>query len=158
MSPTKFIINGRELELDVDPGVTLLSLIRDHAGLTGTKYGCGEGACGSCTVLVDGAPTRSCVTEASKAAGKQITTIEGLGTPDKLHPIQQAFLEHSAFQCGYCTPGMIMSVAAFLKTNPKPSEEDIVSGLEGNICRCGTYPRIVAAVKQAAEKTQEGNR
>ena len=155
MTSMKFLINGKELQLDVEPGVSLLSLLRNYAGLTGTKYGCGEGACGSCTVLVDGAPTRSCITDAEKVAGKRITTVEGLGSTEKLHPIQQAFIKHGAFQCGYCTPGMIMTAAALLQANPSPSDDEILSAMDGNICRCGTYPRILAAVKEAAGARQE---
>ena len=155
MTSMKFLMNGKELQLDVEPGVSLLSLLRNYAGLTGTKYGCGEGACGSCTVLVDGAPTRSCITDAEKVAGKRITTVEGLGSTEKLHPIQQAFIKHGAFQCGYCTPGMIMTAAALLQANPSPSDDEILSAMDGNICRCGTYPRILAAVKEAAGARQE---
>lgn len=146
----KFLINGREYEAEVPPGLTLLSLLRDSLGLTGTKYGCGEGQCGACTVLMDGAPRRSCGVDAAEAAGRTITTIEGLAPGDELHPVQQAFLEHQAFQCGYCTTGMIMATAGLLNRNPEPTDEEIIRALDRNICRCGTHPRILAAVKQAA--------
>jgi aerobic-type carbon monoxide dehydrogenase small subunit (CoxS/CutS family) len=138
--------------VDASPERSLLSVLRDDLDLTGTKYGCGEGQCGACTVLLNGKATRSCITPVSEAAGKQITTIEGLEREGRLHPLQEAFLETGAMQCGYCTPGMILSGVALLKENPKPTEADIVHSLQGNICRCGTYPRIVAAVRMAAQR------
>jgi aerobic-type carbon monoxide dehydrogenase small subunit (CoxS/CutS family) len=125
-------------------------VLRDELELTGTKYGCGEGQCGACTVLIDGAPVRSCMTRVSAVAGKDITTIEGLEQNGKLHPLQEAFIEADALQCGYCTPGMILSSAALLKKTPQPSEPEIRRALQGNVCRCGTYPRIVLAVQMAA--------
>jgi aerobic-type carbon monoxide dehydrogenase small subunit (CoxS/CutS family) len=128
----------------------LLWVLRDELELTGAKYGCGEGQCGACTVLIDGAPIRSCITRASAVAGKQITTIEGLAQNGKLHPLQEAFIEADAMQCGYCTPGMILSGIGLLKKTPQPSEPEIRRALEGNVCRCGTYPRIIAAVQMAA--------
>ncbi len=130
----------------------LLSVLRNRLDLTGTKYGCGEGQCGACTVLLDGKPIRSCRTPVSSAAGKRITTIEGLEQDGRLHPVQQAFLDNEAFQCGYCTPGMIMGAVALLTSNPRPSEQEILRGMQGHICRCGTYQRIVAAVEQAANR------
>jgi aerobic-type carbon monoxide dehydrogenase small subunit (CoxS/CutS family) len=137
--------------VDVPEDETLLDVLRDTLDLTGTKYGCGEGQCGACTVLVDGNAVRSCVTTAGAVAGKSITTIEGLARGASLDPVQQAFLETSALQCGFCTPGMVMAAAGLLKRNPDPSEAQIRDALNRNICRCGTYPRIVAAVRMAAK-------
>jgi len=128
----------------------LLWVLRDELELTGAKYGCGEGQCGACTVLIEGAPVRSCVTLASSVAGKEITTVEGLEQNGKLHPVQEAFIQAGALECGYCTPGMILSSVSLLKKTPQPSEPEIRRGLEGHICRCGTYPRIIAAVQLAA--------
>jgi len=127
-------------------------VLRDDLDLTGTKYGCGEGQCGACTVLLDGEPVRSCITPVSKAAGERITTIEGLEQEGSLDPLQEAFLEVGAFQCGYCTPGMIMSGTSLLRRNPKPTAAEIAHAMQGNICRCGTYPRIVASVRMAAQR------
>lgn len=143
-------VNGRERRVDAPSDESLLSVLRNRLRLTGTKYGCGEGQCGACTVLLDGRPVRSCQLPVSEAAGKKITTIEGLEENGRLHPVQEAFLEAEAFQCGYCTPGMIVSAVGLLKKNPKPNEREIAASLAGNICRCGTYPRIVAAVRRAA--------
>lgn len=153
-----FLINGREHVAQPDEETTLLMLLRDHLGLTGTKYGCGEGQCGACTVLIDGVPRRSCTLDASEAAGKPITTIEGLASGGELHPVQQAFLKHQAFQCGYCTSGMIMATAGLLRRNPSPTGEQILQALDGNICRCGTYPRILAAVREAAAIREEAKK
>jgi aerobic-type carbon monoxide dehydrogenase small subunit (CoxS/CutS family) len=133
----------------------LLWVLRNEFELTGSKYGCGEGQCGACTVLIDGSPVRSCITRVSTAAGKQITTIEGLAQNGQLHPLQEAFIQADAMQCGYCTPGMILSGVGLLKKTPHPSEPEIRRALEGNLCRCGTYPRIVAAM-QIAEKAMKG--
>lgn len=144
------LVNGVEHRLDVAPDQKLLYVLRDSIGLTGTKYGCGEGQCGACTVLIDGKATRSCLTPAASAAGKQITTIEGLEKNGQLHPVQEAFLKAEAFQCGYCTSGAILSAVALLTKNPQPNEQQIMASLEGNICRCGTYPRILEAVRAAA--------
>jgi len=130
----------------------LLSVLRDDLHLTGAKYGCGEGQCGACTVLVDGQSVRSCITRAVTLDGKKITTIEGLETNGRLHPVQQAFLDADAMQCGYCTPGMIMGAVALLAKNPAPGEAEIIAGMNGQICRCGTYPRIVRALRLAARK------
>lgn len=148
--PITLLVNGAEHRLDVPSDQPLLYVLRDQLDLTGTKYGCGEGQCGACTVLLDGRAVRSCRTPVSAAAGKKIITIEGLEQNGKLHPVQEAFLQAEAFQCAYCTPGMIMAAAALLNENPNPSEEEISRRMEGNICRCGTYPRIVAALHQAS--------
>ena len=143
-------VNGKQFRVETDSERSLLSVLRDELDLTGAKYGCGEGQCGACTVLVDGLATRSCRMPVSAAAGKQITTIEGLSQNGKLHPVQSAFIHADAMQCGYCTPGMIMASVALLSKDPKPTDERIKKGLEGNVCRCGTYQRIVAAVRMAS--------
>ena len=148
-------INGHGYPVIVDADTPLLSVIRDHIGLTGSKYGCGEGQCGACTVLLDGVARRSCITPVSAAAGKSITTIEGLEQSGRLHPVQQAFLDAEAFQCAYCTSGMIMSSVALLQQNPNPSPDEITQSLQGNICRCGTHPRILEAVQSAAKSLRE---
>jgi nicotinate dehydrogenase subunit A len=145
-------VNGRTHDVDIEPEDTLLSVLRSDLGLTGSKYGCGEGQCGACTVLVDGQAMRSCVTRAGVVAGKGITTIEGLATAERLHPVQEAFLEAEAFQCGYCTPGMVMATVALLRTNGTPTAQDIARAMDRNVCRCGTYARIVKAVQIAAER------
>jgi isoquinoline 1-oxidoreductase alpha subunit len=151
----ELVVNQTHYRLQLDPNSLLLWALRDELGLTGSKYGCGEGHCGACTVLIDGAPVRSCITPASKVAGKEITTIEGLAQNGRLHPLQEAFIQADAMQCGYCTPGMILSGVGLLKKTPHPSEPEIRRALEGNVCRCGTYPRIVAAM-QMAEKAMNG--
>jgi aerobic-type carbon monoxide dehydrogenase small subunit (CoxS/CutS family) len=143
-------VNGSRRALAADSERTLLSVLRDDLDLTGCKYGCGEGRCGACTVLVDGRATRSCTTAVADAAGKQIQTIEGLARGDRLHPLQEAFLEAGALQCGYCTPGMILAALALLRRNPAPTREAIVGALSVNVCRCGIYPRIVTAIEKAA--------
>ena len=153
---TQLNVNGSVRKLRADSDRSLLSVLRDDLELTGTKYGCGEGQCGACTVLIDGQPTRSCVTNVGSVDGKRITTIEGLERNGQLHPIQQAFLDHDAMQCGYCTAGMIMSSAGLLAQTPNPSDADIMRYMEGNICRCGTYPRIMAAIRQAAGQMKGG--
>jgi nicotinate dehydrogenase subunit A len=142
-------VNGKDVDVDVAPDQRLLHTLRDDLDLTGTKYGCGEGQCGACTVLVDGTPVRSCITPVQSAAGKRITTIEGIAENGRLHPIQQAFLDAGAFQCGYCTPGMIVASVALFRKNAKPSVAEVRQALNGHICRCGTYPRIVEAVRKA---------
>jgi aerobic-type carbon monoxide dehydrogenase small subunit (CoxS/CutS family) len=149
------LVNGIKHQVDSPPDQKLLYVLRDELGLTGTKYGCGEGQCGACTVLLDGEPVRSCLMPARAAAEKKITTIEGLEHDGHLHPVQQAFLEAEAFQCGYCTSGMILSAVALLRQTPAPRDEQIVDGMNGNICRCGTYPRIVQAVRMAANSTRK---
>jgi len=146
----ELIVNQKHYRLEVHPERMLLWVLRDDLGLTGSKYGCGEGQCGACTVMLDGAATHSCITRAASVAGKSITTIEGLASNGHLHPLQEAFMHADAMQCGYCTPGMIVTGAALLKKTPHPSEVEIRQALEGNVCRCGTYPRIVAAVQMAA--------
>jgi aerobic-type carbon monoxide dehydrogenase small subunit (CoxS/CutS family) len=155
-------VNGQDREVDAEPGDSLLSVLRYDFGLTGSRYGCGEGQCGACSVLLDGAAARSCVTRVGSVGAKSITTIEGLvgaGSRDaaSLHPVQQAFLETEAFQCGYCTSGMIMATVGLLKTNPNPSEQDIARLMDRSVCRCGTYPRIVKAVRAAAERMRMTN-
>lgn len=147
----ELVVNGTHYRVLVDPQRRLLWVLRDELDLTGAKYGCGEGQCGACTVLVEGAPVRSCITRAGAVAGKEITTIEGLEQAGKLHPVQEAFIEADALQCGYCTPGMILASVALLAKKPKPEEAEVRRALEGHICRCGTYPRILAAVRMAAE-------
>jgi nicotinate dehydrogenase subunit A len=147
----KLNINGSVLTMDVDESVPLLSVLRDDLDLTGSKYGCGEGQCGACTVLVDGVARRSCILPVGAVRDKKITTIEGLARGEELHPLQTAFLEEEAMQCAYCTSGMIMSGVALLNANANPSESDISSYMQGNICRCGTHPRIVAAIRRAAK-------
>jgi aerobic-type carbon monoxide dehydrogenase small subunit (CoxS/CutS family) len=149
-------VNGARRAVAADAERSLLSVLRDDLDLTGSKYGCGEGRCGACTVLIDGRPTRSCTTRVGSAGGKKVRTIEGLATGNKLHALQEAFLQVGAMQCGYCTPGMIMSALALLTSNPEPSRADIVLALNGNICRCGTYQRIVMAVEQAARAMKGG--
>src|SRR4029079_11678772 len=150
MPITRCEINGQPREIDAVPERSLLSVLRDDLSLTGCKYGCGEGECGACTVLIDGQAKRSCTTPLADCALKRVTTIEGLATGDKLHPLQQAFLDCGAMQCGYCTPGMIMNGVALLREQPQPTHEQIVEGMNGNICRCGTYSRIIEAVSNAA--------
>jgi aerobic-type carbon monoxide dehydrogenase small subunit (CoxS/CutS family) len=149
-NPIELEINYKRYQVTCDPETPLLTALREELGLTGTKYGCGEGQCGACTVLMGGAPRRSCQIPVSAAAAKSITTIEGLERDGQLHPVQKAFLDAGAFQCAYCTSGMIMSSVGLLKTNPRPTSAEIIQFLQGNICRCGTYPRIVEAVRQAA--------
>jgi aerobic-type carbon monoxide dehydrogenase small subunit (CoxS/CutS family) len=147
-------INGERHNVAADGESTLLAVLRDTLRLTGTKYGCGEGECGACTVLVDGEPVRSCLARIDALGGKDITTIEGLEHDGRLHPLQQAFLDDDALQCGYCTSGMIMAGAGLLRENPRPTRDEIVDFMNGNICRCGTYQRIVAAITRAAARTE----
>ena len=149
-------LNGAPREVAANPRRSLLSVLRDDLQLTGCKYGCGEGECGACTVLIDGQATRSCITSLAECANKKVTTIEGLATGEKLHPVQTAFIECGAMQCGYCTTGMIMSGAALLETHPRPTREQIVDSMNGNICRCGTYTRIIAALQRAGELSKGG--
>jgi aerobic-type carbon monoxide dehydrogenase small subunit (CoxS/CutS family) len=149
-------INGANLHVNAPTGESLLSVLRNRLNLTGTKYGCGEGQCGACTVLLDGRAVRSCLTPVSVAADAKITTIEGLEQKGTLSPVQQAFLDEGAFQCGYCTSGMVISATSLLRTTPNPAEEEIVRHMNGNICRCGTYPRILDAVKRASQMIAKG--
>ena len=151
MAAIRLAINGKNYSVDADPQTSLLSVLREDLDLTGSKYGCGEGMCGACTVLIEGKAQRSCITRVGSVSGKQVTTIEGLASGDELHPVQQAFLDAGAMQCGYCTSGMIMSAVALLKKHPAPSERDISDFMDGNVCRCGTYSRIVSAIQKAAK-------
>lgn len=146
----KLVVNGTSVHVETDAERPLLWVLRNELDLTGAKYGCGEGQCGACTVLIDGVAHRSCLTPVGSVAGREITTIEGLSDGERLHPLQSAFIECDAMQCGYCTPGMILESVALLRKNSAPSEAEIKRHLEGNICRCGTYNRIVAAVQKAA--------
>src|SRR5262249_29277049 len=152
---TELNVNGKKLRVDVDSQTPLLYVLRDHLNLTGTKYGCGESKCGACTVLVDGQVMRSCVTPVGRVASKQVTTIEGLEKDGKLHPVQEAFLTADALQCGYCTSGMILAATSLLNKNPKPSREEIVKAMDANVCRCGTYQRIVNAIEIASGQAKE---
>jgi aerobic-type carbon monoxide dehydrogenase small subunit (CoxS/CutS family) len=147
-------VNGQTHDIEGEPGDSLLSVLRYELGLTGSKFGCGEGYCGACSVLVDNQIARACVTRLAAAAGKRIDTIDALASGDRLHPVQEAFLEAEAFQCGYCTPGMVMATVSLLRTNPNPSDDDIAKVMDRNVCRCGAYPRIIRAVKLAAERSR----
>jgi aerobic-type carbon monoxide dehydrogenase small subunit (CoxS/CutS family) len=149
-------VNGRTYKIDAAPETSLLTVLRDQLDLTGSKYGCGEGQCGACTVLIDGNPRHSCITSVGVVGRKSITTIEALEQNGRLHPVQQAFLDEGAMQCAYCTSGMIMTAVSLLKTNADPTEAQITEYMQGNICRCGTQPRIVAAVRQAAHAMKPG--
>jgi len=145
-----FVLNGKKTEVEIDPSRTLLWVLRNHFGLTGTKYGCGMGFCGACTVIIDDEAVRSCTLRVDEIAGKKVTTIEGMAKNGKLHPLQQAFIDHDALQCGFCTPGMIMNAAAMLMKNREPSRKEIIEGMEDNLCRCGAHVRILKAVETAA--------
>lgn len=148
----ELVVNGKRSTVSVDPERPLLWVLRNDLDITGPKYGCGEGQCGACTVMVDGVARRSCITPTGSVAGKTITTIEGIADGERLHPVQESFIECDAMQCGYCTGGMIVSAVALLRNNPEPSEGAIKQALQGNICRCGTYSRIVDAVRKASQK------
>ena len=150
----RFTLNGKAVSLETDPSRKLLWALRTDLELTGTKYGCGEGMCGACTVVVDGQAVRSCLTDLASVAGHSVTTIEGLSAGGELSPIQQAFYEHGGYQCGYCTPGQIMAAHALLLQNPKPTRAQIVEGMEANLCRCGAHKRIVEAIEAAAQGRQ----
>ena len=151
----QFELNGNPAELTIDPNTLLMWAIRNELGLTGTKFGCGMGFCGSCTVILDGEAVRSCMLPVSDVAGKKLMTIEGLAQNGSLHPIQQAFVKHDAQQCGYCTPGMIMNAYGFLLKNPEPSRQEIIDAMEDNLCRCSAYNRIIEAI-QSASKVMKG--
>jgi aerobic-type carbon monoxide dehydrogenase small subunit (CoxS/CutS family) len=151
----QFIVNGKAQRVSTDARRTLLDVLREDLGLTGTKYGCGEGQCRACTVLLDGKPVQSCQTTIDEVEGRKIETIEGLAAGDKLHPVQQAFVAEGAMQCGYCVPGMIMATVGLLRRNPAPTKAEIISGLNGNLCRCCGYVNVVKAVQRAAQVTKE---
>jgi len=152
----KFQLNGKATEALIDSTQTLLWVLRNHFGLTGTKFGCGMGFCGACTVLIDNEPVRSCQLSVGDAAGKNIVTVEGLAANGKLHPVQKAFVKHDALQCGFCTPGMIMNATGLLMKNPAPSVQQIKEGMENNLCRCGAHVRIIEAVQTASEEMKGG--
>ncbi len=154
-STISLLINGHAFAVDAEPDASLLAVLREQLDLTGSKYGCGEGQCGACTVLIDGKAHRSCITPLWSVANKSVTTIEGLARDQHLHPVQQAFLEEGAMQCAYCTSGMIMSAISLLNSKRNPSDAEILEFMQGNICRCGTYPRILAAIRKAAAVTPE---
>jgi len=154
----KFSLNGKSIELDTDTSQILLWVLRTDLGLTGTKFGCGVGFCGACTILVDGVAQRSCGMAVKEIEGKKVVTIEGLAEGEKLHPVQKAFLKHEAQQCGFCTSGQIMNAVALLKENPKPDRKRIIEGMNGNLCRCGAYNRIIEAVETASKEINGGNR
>jgi aerobic-type carbon monoxide dehydrogenase small subunit (CoxS/CutS family) len=156
-SGVSFTVNGQKHTLATHPDRTLLDVLREDLGLTGTKYGCGETQCGACSVLLDGQRVFSCRTPVSRAAGREVLTIEGLSTGDALHPVQQAFLDEDAFQCGFCTPGMILTTVAFLRDNPNPADGEIIGALNGNICRCCSYHNILRAVQRAAGRPSEAD-
>ena len=153
----KFELNGKPKEVTITSNQTLLWVLRNNLTLTGTKYGCGMGYCGACTVLIDNKPVRTCMVTADFADGKKVMTIEGLGSLEHLHPVQKAFASHDALQCGYCTPGMIMTATGLLLDNPDPSREEIIDAMEENFCRCGTYTRIIDAIQSAAEEMKGGH-
>jgi xanthine dehydrogenase YagT iron-sulfur-binding subunit len=154
--PIDLTINGRRVAVQAEPATTLVDILRNYLGLTGTKIGCDRGACSACTVWLDGQPASSCMTLALDARGRSITTIEGLADGDRLHPVQQAFVEHDALQCGFCTPGMVMSCAALINRKPDAGPEDVKAAISGHLCRCGTYPNIFAAVLQVASENRTG--
>jgi aerobic-type carbon monoxide dehydrogenase small subunit (CoxS/CutS family) len=151
-----FSLNGEKREIQCDPAQTLLWVLRDQFGLTGTKFGCGIGFCGACTVLIDKEPVRSCVLPVGDIEGKEIITIEGLMVNGLLHPLQKSFVEHDALQCGYCTPGMIMNATGLLLKNPAPTRQEIIDGMEDNLCRCGAHVRIIDAIQTAAKEMRGG--
>ncbi len=148
----QFELNGKQVEIQPEENQTLLWALRTNFNLTGTKYGCGEGYCGACTVLMNDEPVRSCVILLADVAGAKIVTIEGLAEGEKLHPVQQAFIENDALQCGYCTPGMILNAVGLLNKNPEPSRKEIIEGMEDNLCRCGAHTRIIKAIESASKK------
>ena len=158
MRPVSFTLNGKPASLTVNEDRPLLWVLRDDLGLTGTKYGCGEGHCGACTVLVGNEAVRSCATSIGEVQGRTVMTIEGLASGERLHPIQAAFVRHAAFQCGYCTPGMILGAYAFLLKNPRATQADIIKGMDSHFCRCGAHVRIVQAIETAAAAMRGGTR
>jgi aerobic-type carbon monoxide dehydrogenase small subunit (CoxS/CutS family) len=143
-------INNKSYTVNAPDDESVLTVLRNHLDLTGSKYGCGEGSCGACKVIIDGKATRSCITQIRSAAGKKITTIEGLNKDGKLHPVQAAFINADVFQCAYCAPGMVMSAVSLLQKNSEPTEQEIITAMQGNICRCGTYPRIIKAIQEVS--------
>ena len=151
-----FELNGKKIEMVLDPNLSLLWVLRYKFGLTGTKYGCGTGFCGACTILIEQEAVRSCLLPVTDAANKKIVTIEGLAHNGNLHPVQKAFIEHDALQCGYCTPGMIMNTVGLLLKNPEPSQQEIINGMEGNLCRCGAHVRIIKAIQTAGREMKGG--
>ena len=153
---SKLIVNGHDYEVEIAPHETLADVLRKKLGLTGVRFSCGRGECGACTVLLEGKPVPSCMILAMQAEGKEIVTIEGLGTKDNLHPIQQAFIDEHGFQCGFCTPGFILSAKALLDVNPEPTPSEVAVALSGHICRCGSYPQIIRSVLRAAGKLERG--
>jgi len=152
----QFNLNGRDTEITIDPTLTLLWVLREQFGLTGTKYGCGIGFCGACTIILNNEAVRSCLLPFGDVAGKKVLTIEGLAVNGKPHPIQKAFMEHDALQCGYCTPGMIMHAYGLLLKNPEPSRQEVIDGMEENLCRCGAHIRIIEAIQSAAREMKGG--
>ena len=154
----EFRLNGRAVRLEADGERTLLWVLRTDLGVTGPKYGCGEGLCGACTVLVDGAAEPACQKTVKEVAGSEITTIEGLAQNGRLHPLQEAFVRHAGFQCGYCTPGMILKAYSLLAENPTPSKAEIIAGMDENLCRCGAHTRIIQAVETAAQEMKGGKK
>jgi aerobic-type carbon monoxide dehydrogenase small subunit (CoxS/CutS family) len=152
----RFELNGKNVEVVLDPTLTLLWVLRDHFGLTGTKFGCGLGFCGACTVIINNEPVRSCSLPVGDVAGKKVLSIEGLARKDSIHPLQDAFMKHDAMQCGYCTPGMIMNAYGLLLKNPEPTRQDIILGMEDNLCRCGAHTRIIDAIESAANEMKGG--
>lgn len=154
--PIRFVLNGRATQIEVDPKRTLLWVLRTDLGLTGSKYGCGEGMCGACTVLLDRDAVRACALTAQDVKNKRVLTIEGLASNGKLHPLQQAFIDHGALQCGFCTPGMILSAYSLLGKVPNPTREEIISHMEDSLCRCGSHLRIIAAIQAAAARMNGG--
>jgi aerobic-type carbon monoxide dehydrogenase small subunit (CoxS/CutS family) len=157
MALFQFTVNGQERRVDTEPDRPLLEVLREELKLTGTKYGCGEGQCRACTVLLDGRPIISCVTPVRAAEARSITTIEGLAKDARLHPVQQAFIAEGALHCGYCTPGMVLRTVALLESNSKPTEDQVIESLNGSLCRCCGYPRILAAVRRASEMRSKGS-
>jgi aerobic-type carbon monoxide dehydrogenase small subunit (CoxS/CutS family) len=154
--PIKFTLNGKKTEITIDPALTLLWVLRDQFGLTGTKYGCGMGYCGSCTVIMNNVAVRSCALTVGDAANNEIITIEGLAVNGQLHPLQKAFIEKDALQCGYCTPGMIMNAYGLLLNNPEPTRKEVIEGMEDNLCRCGAHIRIIEAIQAAGREMKGG--